>query len=53
MTKFFASGILDRSISTFAIARTSAEALIVDKKSVTVAFPATAVNAPKAPTTKY
>jgi hypothetical protein len=53
MTKFFASGILDRSTSTFAIARTSAEALIVDKKSVTVAFPATAVNAPKAPTTKY
>ena len=53
MIRFFASGILDKSTSTFAIARTSAEALIVDKKSVTVAFPATAVNAPNAPTTKY
>lgn len=51
--KFFASGIFERSTSTFAIARTSADALIVLKKSVTVAFPATAVNAPNAPTTKY
>ena len=51
--KFFASGIFERSTSTLAIARTSADALIVLKKSVTVAFPATAVNAPNAPTTKY
>ena len=53
MTKFFASAILVKSTSTFAMARTSAEALIVLKKSVTVAFPATAVNAPNDPTTKY
>jgi len=51
--KFFASGIFVKSTSTFAMARTSAEALMVDKKSVTVALPATAINAPKEPTTKY
>jgi hypothetical protein len=51
--KFFASGILLKSISTFAIARISALADMVLRKSVTVAFPETAVNAPNAPTTKY
>ena len=51
--KFLASGIFCKSTSTFAMARTSAEALIVAKKSVIVALPATAVNAPNDPTTKY